>query len=64
MNNRVFRKTIADVRRHREIKLATTKSRRNYLLSEPNYDTAKCFSENVLAIEMKSNKYSWINQFI
>ena len=25
---------------------------RNYLVSEPNYNTTKCFSENLLAIEM------------
>ena len=34
------------------IKLVKTKSRRNYLLSEPNYHTTKFFTENLLAIEM------------
>lgn len=34
----------------------TIKVRRNYLVSEPNYHTAKIFSDNVLAIEMKRTK--------
>ena len=37
MNNQVFGKTIENVREHRDIKLVTTKVRRNYLVSEPNY---------------------------
>ena len=40
------------MRKHRNIKLVTTKRRRNYLLSEPNYHTTKFFTENLLAIEM------------
>ena len=63
MNNAVFRKTMKNVRKHRDIKLVTTEARRNYLVSEPNYHTAKCFSENLLSIEMKKknkkqHKYS------
>ena len=56
MNNAVFRKTKENVRKHRDIKPVTTNERRNYLVSEPNYRTAKCFSENLLAIEMKKIK--------
>ena len=52
MNNTVFRKTMNNMRKHRNIKLVTTKRRRNYLLSEPNYHTTKFFTENLLAIEM------------
>ena len=37
MNSSVFRKTMANVRKSRDIKLATTEKRRNYLGSEPNY---------------------------
>ena len=50
MNNAVFGKTMENVRRHRDIKLITTDKRRNQLLSEPNYHTTKCFSENSMVI--------------
>ena len=56
MNNAVFGKTIENVRKHRDIKLVTTNKRRNQLVSEPNYHAIKCFSENLLAIEMKKTK--------
>ena len=45
-----------NVRKHRNIKLVTTESRRNYLVSEPNYHTTKFFTENLLAIEMRKTK--------
>ena len=56
MNNSVFKKTMENVRKHRDIKLVTTDKRRNQLVSEPNYHTTKWFSENLLAIEMKKTK--------
>ena len=31
--------------------------RRNYLMSEPNYYTAKNFTQNLLAIELKKRRY-------
>ena len=45
-----------DVRKHRDIKLATTEKRRNYLVSEPNYHTTKFFTEHLLAIEVKKTE--------
>ena len=56
MNNAVFGKTMENVRKHRDIKLVTTERRRNYLVSEPNYQTKKFFTENLLAIEMKKTE--------
>ena len=56
MNNAVFGKTMENVRKHRDIKLATTDRRRNQLVSEPNYHTIKCFSGNLVAIEIKKTK--------
>ena len=47
INNSVFGKTMENVRNHKDIKLLTTDKRRNQLLSEPNYHTAKWFSENL-----------------
>ena len=49
----VFGKTMENERRHRDIKLVTNDTKRNKLVSEPNYHTTKWFSENLLAIEMK-----------
>ena len=56
MNNSVFGKTRECVREHRDIKLVTKDKRRNQLVSEPNYNPTKWFSENLLAIEMKKTK--------
>ena len=53
MKNTVFGEAIEKVRIHRHIELVTTEGRRNYLNSEPNYDTTRFFTENLLAIEMK-----------
>ena len=53
MNNAVFRKTMDNVRKQRDINLVTIDRRRNQLASEPNYHTTKQFSENLIAIEMK-----------
>ena len=36
-----------------DIKLVTTETRMNYLLSEPYCHTTKFFKENILAIKMK-----------
>ena len=46
-------KNIENVRKHRDIKLVTTETRRNYLVLEPNYNNTKYFSENLLVIEMR-----------
>ena len=54
MNNVVFGKTIENIRKHRDTKLVTTERRRNYLVSESNYQTTKFFTENLIAIEMKN----------
>ena len=53
MNNAVFRKTIENVRKHRDIKLVTTDKKRSKLVSEPNYHTMNLISENLAIIEMK-----------
>ena len=53
MNNAVFGKTMENVRKHRNIKLVTTKRRRNYLVSEPNFHTIKLFTANLLAKKLK-----------
>ena len=57
MNSAVFGKIMENVRKHRDIKLVTTERRRNYLLSEPNFDTTKFFTGILLPIETKKLKY-------
>ena len=56
MNNAVFRKTIENVGKHRDIKLLITKRRRNYLLSESNYHTTNFLTEDILAVDMKKTE--------
>ena len=47
---------IENARKHSDIKLVTTDKRRHQLASEPNYHTAKHFSDNLMAIEMKKTR--------
>ena len=56
MNNAFFGRTMENVRKHRDIKFVTTETRRNYLVSEPNYHTTNFFTEHLLAIEIKKKK--------
>ena len=56
MNNVVFGKTVENVKKHRDIKPVTTEIRRSYLISQPNFHTAKLFTETLLAIEMKKTE--------
>ena len=39
---------VENLRKHRNMKLVTTERRKNHLVSEPNYRTAKFFTENLL----------------
>ena len=46
-----------NIRKHKDIKLVTTnRRRRNYLVTKTNYHRMKCFSEKLLAIEIKKIK--------
>ena len=56
MNNAISGKSIEKVMNHRNDKLITTDSKRNCLVSEPNYYTTKIFSETVLTAEMKNTQ--------
>ena len=46
VNNAVFKKTMENVRKHRDTKLVTTERKRNYLVSELFYHTLK-FSQKI-----------------
>ena len=56
MNNSVFGKTMENVRNHRDIKLVTANAQRRKYVSEPNYMTSKCFSKDLMAIEMRKRE--------
>ena len=47
MNNTAFEKILENTRKHRDINFVTTETRRNYLVSEKNYDTTNFFSKNL-----------------
>ena len=69
MNNSVFAKTMENVRNHRDIKLVTTDKRRSILASEPNCDSSKCISKDLIIMEMnkvevKMNKPTYVGQAI
>ena len=55
INNAVFEKTMENLRKNGDIKLSQQKEK-NYLVSEPNYHTAKSFTQNPLPIEMKKEE--------
>ena len=50
MNIALFGKTMENVKKHRDVKLATTEKRRTYLVSEPNYHITNFFAEHLSAI--------------
>ena len=52
MNNVVFAKMMENVKNHREVKLIVTEQRRKTLVFEPNYDSCKLFTGDLMAIEM------------
>ena len=56
MNNSVFRKTMENIRKRRDIKLVTTDKKRSKLVSELNYHTINLISEDLSIIEMKKTK--------
>ena len=55
MNNAVFRKTMENVRKHRDIKLVKTERRRAYLVSESNYHNTKSFAKKNISNRNEEN---------
>ena len=56
INNSVFWKTMENIRKRRDIKLATMDKKRSKLVSEPNYHIINLISEDLSIIEMKKTK--------
>lgn len=63
MTSSIFGRTMQNLKNHRDIRLVATEKRRSCLVtnvSEPNYHTAKCFSETPLETEMdKTKRNEW-----
>ena len=55
MNISVFGKVMENVRKYKDIKLVTTKRRRNYLALEPNFHTTKFFTEKFMSNRNEQN---------
>ena len=56
MNNAGVGKTMESVTKNKDIILVTTQRRRNYLVPEQNFHTAKFFTEKLLAIQIKKTE--------
>ena len=58
MNNAVFGKTMENMRKHGDIKPVTTERTTNRVVSEPNFHATKCFTEDLLPIEMRKKNWN------
>ena len=54
--NYISGKTVQNDRKHGDIKLVTTKAKRNKFASEPSYHSTKCISKHLLVMEMKKTE--------
>ena len=69
MNNSVFGKRMQNVRNQRDIRLVTSDKRKSILASETSYHSSKCFSKDLMIMEMnkvevKMNKPIYLGQAI
>ena len=56
MNNALFRETMENLRKHRDIKLVTIDEKRNKLVAEPNYHTTVLLFKNFVNNRNEKNK--------
>ena len=52
MNNSVFRKTMENIRKHRNIKLITNRETYHCTIMKPNFKSGVLFVENLMGCEM------------
>ena len=69
MNNSVFRKTMKNIRKHRNIKLVTTEEKYLCMVMRPNFKSGVLFGENLMGckmgkIKVVTNKPVYLGQAI
>ena len=60
INNSVFSKTLENVRKHRDINVATTEKRASYFVSEQSYHTYQVFHRK--SVDNRNEKSSNISE--
>jgi transcriptional regulator of aromatic amino acid metabolism len=56
MNDSVFGKTMEDVEKRIDVRLATDRAKLNKLVAKPNFDRSVLFGENLVATHMKKTR--------
>ena len=56
MNNSVFGKTMENIRNRVNVKLVNNEEKARKLISKPNYNSCKIFSENLISVHMKKTR--------
>ncbi|XP_011705571.1 PREDICTED: uncharacterized protein LOC105460774, partial [Wasmannia auropunctata] len=67
MNNAVFGKTMETVRKHVDVRLATTWEGRHgaeALIAKPNFHSRSVFAENVIAVELRKLKVQFYKIYV
>ena len=60
MNNSVFGKTMENVCAHRDIKLVTTYEKFSKYAYKSNFESVKCFSEDLLAVKTRRTEIKMV----
>ena len=68
MNNSVFRKTMENIRNHKDVKLVTSQDKYAKYVMKPNFKDGFPFSKELFAVEMgktemKMNKPVYLGQY-
>ena len=56
MNNSIFGKTLENIRKHKDMKLVTSKQKYQKYVVKPNFKNGYSFSKHLFAMEMEKNR--------